>query len=201
MAVAQIQAGTSTVNVTGKADGSTFRTSKHPDLMQGVLDGVTFTGANPLGTPVTTQAGLSATTPALTLYNPIGSGVNLVLTSVSVCPTAAPAAATTIALAYNLANAAAPTSTTAATVTSNMLGSTTSPVGQAYRVATLAAAPVAFVPLGGIVAASSTNQVGLFREFKGEYVVTPGTAISIQATTAVAILASISWKEVSTSAA
>ena len=58
-----------------------------------VLEEKVFIGANLGGTPVTTQAGLSATTPALTLYNPVGSGVNLVPLSVTIDIKTAPAAA------------------------------------------------------------------------------------------------------------
>lgn len=188
------------VDATGRQDGSVFRTTKHPELMQSVLDGACFTGANPLGTPVTTQAGLSATTPALTLYNPIGSGVNLVLIACNVTVTSSPAAAVGFSLAQNVLNATAPATTTSATVTNNMLGSATSSVGQCYRVATLAAAPTAFCYLGGTTGASAIGGVTLTRTFNGEYVVMPGVAISIQSTSAAAILASISWKEVSTSA-
>lgn len=198
--VGQITTSTGALDVKGRQDGSVFRTNKHPANMQSVLDNLVFTGSNALGTAVTTQAGLSATTPALTLYNPTASTVNLVLMSINIAFTAAPAAATTLALAWNVNTAAAPSSTTAATVTSNLVGTTSAPIGQCYRVATLAAAPVAFVYLGGILAASSTGLVKVERYFDGEFIITPGTAISVQTTTAAAVLCSLTWKEIALTA-
>src|SRR3990167_3583571 len=98
-----------------------------------VSEGNVFTGANLLGTPVTTQAGLSATTPALTLYNPVGSGVNLVLLTVTVDITTSPAAAAGLMLAYNLASAAAPATTTLANVTNALIGTSKQPRSEERR--------------------------------------------------------------------
>ena|SRR3990167_11382854 len=162
---------------------------------QMVLDGECFIGSNALGTPVTTQAGLSATTPALTLYNPATSGVNLVLLKVNISVNAAPAAATVLALAYNAVDTVGPTSTTAANVVSSIVGSQSTPLGKCSRIATLTAAPTAIKYLGGILAAASTNQVNLVENIDGEIILAPGTAISIQSTTAVSILASFTWQE------
>ena len=163
------------------------------------LLGKVFHGANAAGTPVATQAGLSATTPALTLYNPANSGVNLVLLKVNIGITADPAAESTLMLAYNLTTAAAPTSTTDATMVSGMIGSATAPAGRCYRVATLATAPVAFRYLGSVLAASSTSFSYISENIDGEVVVPPGGCISVQATSAVSVLCSFTWKEVSTS--
>ena len=197
MAVGQLQTTQNTiVNAQGRADGSLFRADRHPRNMQSVFDGTVYTASNPMGTPVTTQAGLSATTPALTLYNPVGSGVNAVLIAANVSITSSPAAAAAFALAQNAVNATPPASTTAATVTNNLLGSTSTPACGAYRVATLAAAPVAVCYLGGVTGASAIGGVALTRNFDGEYIVPPGVAVSIQASSAAAILASISWKEI-----
>jgi len=160
-----------------------------------VLSGNVFIGANPAATPVTTQAGLSATTPVLTLYNPVGSPVNLILIDVSYCVVAAPAAATSIMLAYNLANATAPATTTDASITSGIVGTASKPSGECYRIATLGTAPVAFRYLGGVTAASVVSTYSSVHDIKGKIVVAPGVAISIQATTAVSLLASMSWEE------
>ena len=160
-----------------------------------VLDEKVFIGANLGGTPVTTQAGLSATTPALTLYNPVGSGVNLILTSVTVDITTAPAAAAGFMLAYNLKNAVAPTSTTDANVTSAILDKGHAPIGKCYRIATLATAPLAFRFIGGTTGAAAISAVQLIDHIKGEFVIPPGVAISIQATSAAACLCSFTWEE------
>lgn len=163
---------------------------------ESVLGGTVFIGANLGGTPVTTQAGLSATTPALTLYNPVGSGVDLVLMTVTVDITSSPAAATGLMLAYNALNATPPASTTDATMTSAIIGRTASPNGRCYRISTLAAAPIAFRFIGGTTGASAISGFRIVDNIDGEIIIPEGVAISIQATTAVAILASFTWKEI-----
>lgn len=155
-----------------------------------------FIGANAFGTAVTTQAGLSATTPALTLYNPVGSGVLLSLLNVTVNMTAEPAAITDLCLAYNLKNATAPATTTDATMTAARIGSTASPKGRCYRIATLAAAPLACRMLGacdtGLTAAMVIND-----DVAGAIVLEEGVALSIQTRTAAVLVASFTWEEVS----
>lgn len=185
-----------TIAQRGSRDGHQVIQDSHAHFMQAVLDGNVYTGANPQATAVTTQAGLSATTPALTLYNPIGSGVNLVLWRLSIGLTAAPAAATVFSLAFNLANAAAPTSVTLGNVTNNQLGNAALPRGQCYRVATLAAAPVAFWFPWGVSAASLVSPTNGDFVLDGTFVILPGVAVSIQTTTAAAIIASFTWEEV-----
>ena len=162
-----------------------------------VLRGGVYVGANVLGTPVTTQAGLSATTPALTLWNPVGSGVYLSLLGVRVGINAAPAAASTLCLAVNAKGAAAPSSTTDATMYSTLLtGVTGSPKGRAYRVATLAAAPVAVRFLGHVLATGGTDTCVINHDVDGQLVLDEGVALSVQATTAIAIFCEFVWEEV-----
>lgn len=167
----------------------------HAKYQEAVLVGNVFIGANPGGTAVTTQAGLSATTPALTLYNPVGSGVNLVLITATIGITASPAAAAAFMLAYNLSNAAAPTSTTLANVTNAMLTKNGQPIGQCYRIATLAAAPLAFRFPGGASGASAIEGTNLLDHIDGEVIIPEGVAISVQSTSAAAILCSFTWEE------
>jgi hypothetical protein len=162
-----------------------------------VLRGNCYYGANLLGTPVTTQAGLSATTPALTLYNPQGSNVNLVLYGVHIAVTSSPAGATAFCLAANANTAAAPSSTTSATLYNALQpGGTVQGKGQCYRIATLAAAPVAFRMLGCVTGASSISPVNLDFDLAGSVVLQPGCCVSIQATAAAAIVAHMFWEEV-----
>src|SRR5580692_4856720 len=107
------------------------------------LRGNCYHASNLLGTPVTTQAGLSATTPALTLYNPVTSTVFLALYHVHILVTTSPGANVGFSLASNLITAAAPTSVTLATICNAFLpGGIKQGQGQCYRVATLAAAPL-----------------------------------------------------------
>lgn len=176
-------------------NGSLTTAFAHAMHEQAVFEGNVYIGANLGGTPVTTQAGLSATTPALTLYNPVGSGVNLVLYTVTVDITSSPAAAGGLMLAYNQPDAAVPASTTDATVTSCLVGNKKKPSGQCYRVATLATAPVAIRFIGGTTGANAIGGVQLIDHVDGEIVITPGVALSIQATSAMAILASFTWEE------
>lgn len=177
-------------------DNSQLVTKTTADYEYASINEQVFIGANLGGTPVATQAGLSATTPALTLYNPVNSGVNLVLLTVTVGITADPAAESVLMLAYNSSTATAPSSTTDATMVSSVIGSTPAPKGRCYRVATLAAAPVAFRFLGSVLAASSTAFTQIIDKVNGEVVIPPGGCVSIQATSAISVLVSYSWKEV-----
>lgn len=186
----------SNADLRGGRKGEVLSSPMNSKYSQMTLDGECFIGSNALGTPVTTQPGLSATTPALTLYNPATSGVNLVLLKVNIGITTAPAANTVLALAYNAIDTVGPTSTTAANVVSSLIGSQTSPLGKCSRIATLTAAPTAFKYLGGILAAASTTGYDISENIDGEVIIAPGTAISIQSTTAVAILASFTWQEI-----
>lgn len=175
--------------------GALITAAGFPAYEQMVLDGNVYIGANLGGTPVTTQVGLSATTPALTLYNPIGSGVNLVLITTTVNITASPAAAAGLMLAYNFASAAAPSATTLANVTNAKIGTAKQPIGQCYRICTLAAAPIYTRSMGGPIGAASTSGVVLRDNIDGEIVLSPGVAISVQSTSAAAIIATFTWKE------
>lgn len=175
--------------------GATVVSSAHGDYAEAVSRGLCFTGSNLLGTPVTTQAGLSATTPALTLHNPPNSGFLANLLAVTIGVNAAPAAATTLCLAVN-SNAAAPTSVTNAAIINNLYGAAVNNAVQCYRVATLAAAPLATVFLGSISAASLVAALSWVVDLKGGVGLYPGSQISIQTTTAVALFCSFTWEEI-----
>jgi hypothetical protein len=68
--------------------------------------------------------------------------------------------------------------------------------GQCYRVATLAAAPVAFRGLGCVTGASSISPVNLEFDLAGSVVLQPGACVSIQSTAAAAIVAHFFWEEI-----
>lgn len=180
----------------GTSEGALVVAHGAPSECEEALQGDVFLGADLAGTAVTTQAGLSATTPALTLYNPVGSGVIGVLKRVTIGITASPAAAVVFSLAYNLANAAAPTLTTLAQVSNAKLDSKKLPTLQCARVATLAAAPLAIRYLeGGSMGASAISAGPVTTEIDGGILIPPGVAVSIQSTAAAAILASFEWSE------
>lgn len=155
-------------------------------LQEAVLRGKTFGVAAQAG--VTTQAGLSATTPALTLYNPLSSGVNAVLWYAGVNFSVVFGAAAAVWLAANTTTSAAAVTGTATTAHRNLLlGAASNPACVPLLAATLPAAPVAICTLGmGLTGAITTvPSVGqLERWFNGSVILTPGTAISIQTSTA-----------------
>lgn len=178
-------------------DGHLVVHDAHAKYLQAVLDGKVFIGANAAGTPVTTQAGLSATTPAFTLYNPAASATLLVLWQFGFAFTTAPAALTVACLATNTPQAAAPTSVTAANVVNALTGQSTGSTGQCYAIATLAAAPVAryYMPVVGAAAAVGVAG-GLDYNLDGKVVLYSGVALSFQTLAATAVLCHCVWEEI-----
>jgi hypothetical protein len=153
------------------------------------------------GTAVTTAAGLSPLNPALTLFNPYGSGKNLVLLETAADITSSPAAAVGFSIAYSTAGAL-PASTTYAQISKsyvNVSSTGTIPsignVGLCYRAATLASVPVALRYIGGVTGASAISGYTLLDQTNGKVVVPPGGTISIQSTAAAAIVAHFTWRE------
>lgn len=175
------------------ADGSQMRPSLSrrgesifsPRLAEAALRGKCFTVANQAG--VATQAGLSATTPVLTLYNPAGSGVNGFLWFAGANFSVAFAAAAQVWLAANTNVTAAAVTGTLTTAHRNLKLGGAEPTLRPMLAATLPAAPVGVSLLGvGLTGAITTlpfvQTVG--RWFNGGLIITPGTAISIQTSTA-----------------
>lgn len=178
----------------------------HARFQEAVLQGNVWIGSNASGTPVTTQAGVSATTPALVLYNPINSPVNLVLWEFGCVFTAAPAAAAAVMLAYNMPSKTgaplAPITTTLASITNAMIGWNTQAVnlsnggwGQCYAISTLSAAPVAFRYCFGTTGAAAISGMTGIDHIDGAVIVPPGVAISVQASSAAAVLCHFMWEE------
>jgi hypothetical protein len=137
---------------------------------------------------ITTQAGLSATTPALTLFNPVGSGKNGALLWAGVTFTVAFAAAAVVWLAVNTnLSAAAVTGTATTTDRNTLLGGSGGHALTPLLAATLPAAPVGLCVLGvGLTGAiTTTPQIqAIGRQFDGSIILQPGSAISIQTSTA-----------------
>lgn len=189
-----------TTEITGVAglqsvvgDGSQIRPSLSrrgemivtPRLAEAAARGKAFAVANQAG--VTSQAGLSATTPVLTLYNPLGSGKNGYLHLAGVNFSVAFAAASQIWLAANTNLAAAAVTGTLTTAHRNLKLGGAEPTLRPMLAATLPAAPVGICLLGvGLTGAITTVPFlqSLSRWFDGALVITPGTAISIQTSTA-----------------
>lgn len=160
-------------------------TEGHGRYYEAVSRGFCFSAAAQAG--VTTQAGLSATTPALTLYNPGGSGVNAELIWAGATFTVAFAAAAVVWLAANVNISAAAVTGTAFTARNCLLGNAKAPNCFVYTAATLPAAPVAVSVLGvGLTGAITTapEVQNMGREYSGMFILYPGSAVSIQTSTA-----------------
>src|SRR5687768_7678317 len=155
-------------------------------LQDAVERGNTYAVANQAG--VTSQAGLSATTPVLTLYNPLGSGVNGILLYAGATFSVAFAAAAAVFVAVGTVTSAAAVTGTLTTAHRNLkLGAGAGNKIQALLAATLPAAPVAVSLLGmGLTGAITTvpHLQTLGRFFDGGIILQPGTNISIQTSTA-----------------
>ena len=168
----------------------------HGRYQEAVLGGNVFTASTQAA--VTFGVGLSATLATFGLYNPAGSGKNLVVLSTQLAFSAAPAGATVL---YYVANinpvAAAPTGTTLLVVRNSLLGVGTSAIGQALTAATLPAAPVALRVLTSILGAASITAPFIDDELSGQIIVGPGCVLSIQATAAASAFISMTWEELS----
>jgi len=140
-------------------------------------------------TTVTTQAGLSATTPALTIANRPGSKKIVKMWYAGAAGLVAAAAGAIYYACLGGYSATPVTETTAATVRNAKTGDASSPPGiGCLAVATLPAAPVAVSILGarGGAAAITTNPYWppAFRWFNGALWVRPGYNFTIQTSTA-----------------
>lgn len=149
---------------------------------------------------VNTQAGISVTSPTITLYNLPSSGKNLVLLDVGINIVSAPAAASDFMLAFS--TSVAPSTTTSANyfgiVTPALVGkSTTTAIAQCWLVTNIPslAVPKPFRYLGGTTGAAAISGFKLFDETNGKVVVPPGVVISVQATSAAAIQGHLLWRE------
>ena len=151
-----------------------------------------FAVCNQVG--VTSQAGLSLTTPVLTLYNPAGSGVTGRLWYASANLLVANAAAATVWLAAGTNTVAATVTGTLTTAHRNLKLGGITPASQGNSVvallaATLPAIPVAIDVLGvGLTAAitvlNTGTKEGFERCYYGALLIQPGTNLSIQTSTA-----------------
>lgn len=165
-----------------------------PDYAQDA--GSEFYCANAAGTSVTTAAGLSSSVTPLSIYNPQNSGKNLTILDVGIDVTASPAAAAQFMLAFNVTPSSGVGLGTIATVTPALIGkSTGTALGQCYRAGTLPGVPVAFRYLGGTTGASGIGGVVLTDQTNGKVVIPPGGLVSIQSTSAAAVLTHFLWRE------
>lgn len=139
-------------------------------------------------TTVTTQAGLSSTTPALTLANLMGSTKRVRLWYASAVGLVAAAAGAAVWATMGGTGVSNPTTTTDATVRNMKTGAIAVPQGVGvYSVATLPAAPVAIGVLGAQLTGAITTVpvVAPFeRWYNGALWLAAGYNFSIQTSTA-----------------
>ena len=164
-----------------------------------------FYCADVAGVPVTTQAGLSVTAPALVLTNPARSQKLLTLLDVGINITASPAAAAGFFLAFSTGVAPAIAYATNTVVTPAYLTTVNASTGTQLGLSsgqcyggvgtTLNSTPIAFRYLGGTTGASGIGGVVMTDMTQGKVVLPPGATISIQAKTAAAISAHFLWRE------
>lgn len=180
--------------------GAIATANAHGKYAESTSRGSVFSVCNQVG--VTSQAGLSATTPVLTLYNPIGSGVTLHLIYAGGIYTVAFATAGAIFLAANTNTAAAAVTGTATTAHRAGLFGGGSPKASPLLAATLPAAPVAVDILGAGLTGAITTIPGLptFGKFyDGSIILKENTAVSIQtgvASGASGLFCTYTWEEV-----
>lgn len=170
----------------GNKDGAALVASYGSPFEEAVGRGQVWATANQ--TTVTTQAGLSATTPALTIANRNGSGRLVKIWYVSCTSLVAAGAGAAIFAALGRRNSTAVTETTAATVANMLTSDASAPPGVALlSVATLPAAPVAIGILGAqTTAAITTAPTGSFYErwYNGALFIDEGCNFSLQTSTA-----------------
>lgn len=197
-------------NLSGKATPSMNKTGSlytQDEFIAAVEAGRCYAVANQTG--VTSQAGLSATTPVLTLYNPAGSGVSGRIWYCGATFEVAFATAGTVWVAVGTNTIAAAVTGTLTTTHRNLklsgAGAVAGAQGNrivAMTAATLPAAPVAIASLGvGLTGAITTVPVvaTLGRWFNGGILLQPGCNLSIQtgvASGASGTLCEYIWEEV-----
>ena len=196
-----ISAADGTVNPL-RLDGTGALTivAAHALYSEAVLRGNMFTVCSQAG--VTSQAGLSATTPVLTLFNPLGSGINGILVYAGCVITVAAATCGAVWLAANTVTQSAAVTGTLSTTMRNCLLGGKAPTLTPLLAATLPAAPVGISILGTLQTGAVTVQIQTIpmgRYFDGSVVIAPGTAVSIQtgvATGASGLFCEYIWEEV-----
>lgn len=183
-----------------------LRASAKGDLQLGtladaVMRGNVFAVANQVG--VTSQAGFSATTPVLTLYNPAGSGKNLAVWYAGALSNVIWGAVSAVHVCVGTDTVAAAVTGTLTTAHRNLLlGSSSDPSGVPMLAATLPNAPVSIAILGaGLTGAVNLlpNTPPLSRWFNGALVLKPGTNMSIQtiaASGAAGLICEYIWEEI-----
>lgn len=144
------------------------------------------------------------TTAAFSLYNPIGSGVNLVVLKAEMGYVSGTIGAGFVALVANTNPQAAATTGTDVTEVNAFLGGAGSQ-GRALTTATLPATPTLLRPIWNLDAELASSVVGmrqLAEDLGGGIIVPPGCTVSLEAVAAAGsspvVVFGMTWAEVST---
>lgn len=137
------------------------------------------------------------------LYNPAGSGVNLVLLDLSMGYHSGTLGAGYVSICANTNVLAAAVTGTAITAVNALLGSGNTAVGQAFDAATLPAAPTvigAFCSLTALLASTAVAPYTVYQEVAGSIIVGPGATVSLEADAAAGtsplVVFGATWEEV-----
>lgn len=152
---------------------------------------------------VTTQAGVSISSPTLSLYNPVGSGKNLTVLEVTPVFTASPAAAAAFALAFNItpssgvfiSSGGVAGNIVSANLVAKSTGTLTTAIAKCTLQGVLPATPTLFRFLSQVTGAAAIGGFNSTDQTQGKIVVPPGGLISLQTTSSVNAQASIEWRE------
>jgi hypothetical protein len=165
-----------------------------PRLMALGWSGVIYSAANQAAQAV--SVALATTYTGIGIYNPPGSGVNLVPLRVKFALTVAPAAIASIgAIAAYSASGAVTAATTPLTVQNGIIGNTSTGKGRAYSAATITTPTWYEQFVDGFTAAALPSPSPMVI-CDGSTLVAPGGFYGIGALTAVTGLGSIFWAEV-----
>ena len=143
------------------------------------------------------------TTAAFTLYNPAGSGKNLVILQASLAYISGTLGAGAVVYAANSNPIAAAVTGTGLTEVNGLVGSGNTPVGQAMHTATLPATPTIvrpFCSLTALLATTAVEPYTVIDDVDGALAIAPGCAVSLEAIAAAGttplVLFGMTWEEV-----
>lgn len=151
-----------------------------------------------LTSPCTWGTALTATAVTYTLYNPSGSGKNLVLLETTATVITQTAAGSVVYAVNDIPGQVIPVTTTALTIRNCKLGGGASSVARAYSAATLPAAPIAVRNFFSVAATAATglSPVILTDEVAGRIILPPNTAVTLQGITIAGTgFVSMLWEE------
>ncbi len=151
-------------------------------------------GTSATGTTIPVSTATAAT---FTLYNPIGSGVNVELVRYSGSVQSATHVVSSVMLGIITNLVVAPTALTALTTGPANFGGSGVPAAQLYSVATLASQATVFYNIGAYGATALTGMNGIEHQFDGMLLLAPGSLVHVVGTAAQSQVATqtFTWAE------